>query len=106
MYKEWFEEYHDSNVFECEYGFATYGITDSILYIYNVFVKKEHRKSGKMALIADNIIQIAKNQNCKKVIGFVNFPSKYPEFSLKAQINYGFKIIEVHQGCITLEMEI
>jgi len=106
MYKDWFEEYHNCYVFECEFGFSSYNISDNILYIHDVFVKKDYRKSGKMAIIADKIIEIAKKQNCKKVIGFVNYPSKYPEYSLKAQIKYGFKIKSVTDGCITLEMEI
>lgn len=106
MYKQWFKEYHNNEVHETDFGFMSYFIKDNMCIINDVFIKPEFRRHGKMAELADEVIKIAKKQNCNKLIGFVNFPSTYPEYSLKAQINYGFKISAVENGRIILQKEI
>lgn len=106
MYKEWLKEYHKIEVYETEYGFLTYAIDKDVCLFSEIFISKEFRKNNKTLEIAKEVENIAKKQNCKKIISFINLPSPYPEYSLKAHINFGFKIKAFENCRVFLQKDI
>lgn len=105
-YKGWFKEYMSVEVLECEKGFMTYKMDSDNCVIFDMFVLPEFRGSKGSAEMADIISKKALSHGCKFLIGFVNFPSPYPEQSLLCQLRYGFKIKEVTENKIILIKEI
>ena len=88
MYKKYLEERRPgSSVFISEWGFATYHIrpfqNQKECYIEDIYVDKAHRNSHVASYMADEIIKIAKEQNCDFVSGSVVPSTKNSTASLK-----------------------
>ena len=93
-------------VLECEQGFMTYRINGDSCVICDMYVDPKFRGSKISAEMADMVTIKALEEGCKYLIGFVNFPSPYPEKSLEVQFKYGFKIEQIIQNKIILKKEI
>jgi GNAT superfamily N-acetyltransferase len=79
-------------------GFAIYHIKDSECYIEELFVLKEQRRYGAATEIADEIAQIAKENNCHILTGSVVASANGADISRAALLSYGFKLFEESDG--------
>ena len=105
MYKEYIEETTDTRMLETDYGFATYttffsegGFVDC--YIEDIYVKPEFRKTYKASEMAQKIEEVAKKENCNRLLGSVNLNIKDPTRSVKVLLQYGFEVLSAGEGSI------
>ncbi len=75
-------------------GFATYRYIEdgSAVYIVDLYVVPECRKSGHAAGMADLIAEIARGRGCKSMVGTVVPSTKGSTDSLKVLIAYGMTL--------------
>ena len=87
-------------------GFATFAPTSEGMRVVDIFVRPEHRKSGVAAALADRIATIAKERAFTALIGTVDPRTNGATTSLRAQLAYGFEVVEVRGPLIVLKKEI
>lgn len=95
QYKRYTEERSDSKIIEDKHGFIKYRIVENGVYIEDIFIEKEFRKSQKASKLADEVCEIAKKSGYKIVFGSVCTDAKGSTTSIKVLLGYG---MEVHSA--------
>jgi len=103
LYAQYIEEREGKFIIEHAEGFATYLFLSEHVYIEDIFVTKEARKSGVAAQLADQIAEIAREKGFKKLLGSVDIRANGADTSLKVLQAYGFKLYKSEQNMIYLE---
>ncbi len=106
LYAQYVKERLGKDVIETEFGFATIHVTNTVFYIEDIFVLKEHRKDGHAQKLANEAIEWAKRMGFKKVLGSVNLEAKNFEYSMKVMSLFGFKPCRAQSNLIFYEKEI
>jgi ribosomal protein S18 acetylase RimI-like enzyme len=106
LFGEYIQETQGREIIEVDYGFATYIITGTQVYIEDIYIRPEFRKSAYASKLADKVKERAMAQGCTDMVGTVNCTFKDPTTALKALLGYGFKIHKVVQDVIVMKMEI
>jgi Acetyltransferase (GNAT) family len=106
MYAEYVKERLGKDCFWTEKGFATFSFTEDAVYIEDLFVLPEFRKSSEASNIADNIAEIAKARGYKKMLGSVIPSANGSTVSMKVLLAYGFEIDSSSNNFILLRKEI
>lgn len=92
LYKEYLQEREDACIIYDDKGFATYKyLEDGIVYIVDLYVKKEHRKNHIASGYAYKIIEEAKSKDCKFCLGSIDPKAKTAKDSKLVLEAYGFK---------------
>lgn len=107
LYAQYVMERCGDHSIETEYGFATYRyLNDAIVYIVDIYVVPEERKSNKASAIADEVVRAAKLRGCKKLWGTVCPTANGSTASLKVLLGYGMTLHSSANDCITFEKDI
>ena len=107
LYGDYLRERTFDEIIETEKGFATYRfMDDSCVYIIDIYVKPEFRKSGAASDIADTIVEIAKKRGCYKLMGSVVPSTKGSTTSLKVLLGYGMSLESSSNDFIIFSKEI
>ena len=111
MYKEYLEELHNGkSIVSNNTGFASYHIRNfengKECYIEDIYVVKEHRNSRAAHALADEVVIIAKQQNCTILTGSVIPSANNVEISLKMMLSYDFKLLNSNENVIWFYKEI
>jgi GNAT superfamily N-acetyltransferase len=106
LYAQYIQEREGKSILESDKGYATYSFTDDGCYIEDIFVIKEHRKSGEAARLADQIVEIARQKGCKKLYGSISPSANGSTASLKVLLSYGFRLSSSANNFILFVMDI
>lgn len=107
LYEEYLKEIDNNrHVYYDETGFATYNIVGEECYIEDIYVKPEFRRSHKASKIADKIVEIAKERQCKYLTGSVIPSAANAERSLKVLLGYGLRLEKAENNIIWFIKEI
>lgn len=107
LWADYKKEREGKEILEKEDGFAIYSWTqDGGCYIEDIYVKPDKRKSGLAREMADQIKIIAKERECKFILGSVLCGANGDTDSLKVLLSYGMKLWEVHGNLIIFGQEI
>lgn len=92
-YAKYIEEREGKYIYEDERGFATYVFNDGgECYIMDIFVQKEYRKDGIATFYGKEIEKIAKEKDCRYLVGSVSPTANGSTESMKFMIAYGFEL--------------
>lgn len=101
LYGQYIKERIGRGILETEDGFATFEyINDEIVYIIDLYVKPEKRKSHVAAMMADKICEQAVKDGKKFLMGSVDASAKSAEDSIKVLEAYGMKVSKVVEPMI------
>jgi GNAT superfamily N-acetyltransferase len=91
FYAEYLKERTEDRILETPEGFATYRFPQDgkTVYIIDIYVAPEHRAHGVASSIADQIVAIAKQRGCTRLLGTVVPSNKGSTASLKVLLGYG-----------------
>jgi hypothetical protein len=90
MYESYIRERLERSLYIKEgIGFATYTIYQDEVYIVDIFVEREFRRSNWASIFADDIVKIAKTKNCRTLKGSVDLSANGAEISIKTLLSYG-----------------
>jgi GNAT superfamily N-acetyltransferase len=110
LYNEYLKERLGDNLFVDpeNRGFATYRYLNEnkTVYIVDIFVLPDFRRTGLASRIADSICEIAKKQGAKELIGTVSPKAKNPTDSLKVLLGYGMTLINSQADMIVFRKDI
>jgi len=105
FYGEYIKERENADIIENEYGFASYSFLDKMCYITDVYVIPEKRQSRIASDMCDEICVVAKERGCGKVVTSVDPKTFGATESIKAIVNYGFKVFLTDGTLIWFEKE-
>lgn len=106
LFGEYIQERENKGIIESETGFATYKFLNDGVYIEDIYVKPEARKSGEATRLADMICDIAKEKGMTKVFGSVSPSAIGSTASLKVLLAYGFRLDSCTNNFIWLVKEL
>lgn len=106
LYAQYIEEREGRHILETDQAFATYQFFNDECYVSDIFVVKEARRSRIAWDLLDQIVVIAKANNCRYLTGTVSPSANGSEASLKAHIAYGFKLHSASSNVILFKKEI
>jgi predicted GNAT superfamily acetyltransferase len=111
MFKDYLKERLGREMLESEHGFVIYGFNCLGLdmphvYIEDIYVTPEKRKSGEAARLADKIAEMAKSKGIRAMVGSVAIDANGSEASLKVLIAYGMKPLSANNNTIYMCKEI
>lgn len=108
LYSKYVHERLGKQVLEVEHGFATYIFMDDqkAVYIEDIYVDPDFRKSGIASEMANQITLIAIEKGYKKIIGTVVPSTNGSTDSLKTMLAYGFRLDSTTNNLILLTKEI
>ncbi len=106
LYASYVYERSNKSMIETDKGFATFYYVQDACYIEDIFVKREHRKEGIAAQMADQITVKAKENGYKKLIGSVDTQANNCTTSLKVLLAYGFELAFNQGNMIFLKKDI
>ena len=101
LYGQYIAERQGRGIVETEDGFATFDyISDKIVYIVDLYVVPEKRKSHVATELADKICEEAIKSGHTQLLGSVDATAKGAEASCKVLEAYGMKIHKVAEPMI------
>lgn len=107
MIKEYFKELKNLQIYEKENSFTLFRIQGKILYIHDMYVKPEFRRTGVAYEMADELIEVAKDCGCTHVLADVEPSNINSTASIKFILNYGgFTLKQANDNEIILIKEI
>ncbi len=91
LYSDYLTERTDDGILELTQGFATYRyLPDNIIYVLDVFVAKDFRKTGLAKTMIDRIAEESKAKGFKKMVTTVVPSYRGAARSIKVILDYGF----------------
>lgn len=106
LYSFYLKEREDLETFQVDSGFAVYKIIEQSLYIKDIYVVPQLRRTGCASTMADGLVLIAKQKGCKDMIGSVAPQAHDPTTSMKVLLAYGFSFFKIVQDLILFRKEI
>ena len=104
LYAEYLKEVRDDGIVENDEGFATYRYLneEKTVYIVDIYIKPECRKSGAASAIADDIVRIAKEVGCTELLGTVVPSNRNSTASLKVLLGSGMALVSATNDFIVI----
>ncbi len=107
FYADYITERTDDLIIESPMGFATYRyLNDYQVYVVDLFVKKEYRKLGMAADMANAIAKLAKEKGCTEMLGTIVPSTKNSTASLDILRRYGMHLVSASNDLIIMKKEI
>lgn len=106
MFAEYLKEKTDDMIVETPEGFATYRYVDNSVYIIDLYVKPDFRRTYAASTIADNIVDEALKHGCNKLLGSVVPSNKGSTDSVKVLLAYGMSLDSSSNDFILFKKEI
>jgi GNAT superfamily N-acetyltransferase len=106
LYGDYIKEREGKKIIEEDYGFVTYQIFGDQVYIEDMFIEKQCRRSGLAFQLADDVREKAKEHGCKKMLTSVVPSANGSTESVKVILAYGFRLMSAQDNFIMFEMEI
>lgn len=106
MYNDYIKELHNRETIESDNGFVTYSFEKDSVYIQDIYVIPNMRKSNEASRLADCIAEIAKSRDIKILLGSVIPSYNNSTASMKILLAYGFKIDSSANNFILLKKEL
>jgi ribosomal protein S18 acetylase RimI-like enzyme len=106
MFKEYYKELKNLEVYEEENGFVLYRLQHPYLIIRDIYVKPEHRRSHLAANMADKLAKVAKELGFTHMLGDVEPSNNAATASIKVLLAYGMRVKEANQDEIIFIKEL
>ena len=93
LYAQYLSEYVGDRIVETPKGYATYRFMNDnkSVYIIDIYVIPDERKTGYGSSLAEEIVQRAKKVGSTELLGTVSLKANNPSDSFKVLLAYGMK---------------
>jgi len=87
-------------------AFISYSLIGDSLHLWEVYIKKENRKSTMLYSIVKKVLNIASNLKCKKIVGYVENTHSSPDNIVRLLKILDFKLytLEAHRAIFIKEV--
>lgn len=102
LYAKYIKEREGFDILEGEYSFCTYKIRNEECFIGHMYVDPEHRQKSLSRLMVEQLIIIAKENNCNALVGTIDLRDRGASNTMLAALKDGFKIYEANNNVIVI----
>lgn len=106
LYANYIKEREGLSIIENDKGFVTYKISKPVIFIQDLYVAPEFRRTGAATEFGDAVVKIGKENQCSILRGDVCPTATGASEAMLFQLNYGMKISNSNQDIISLWKEI
>ncbi len=108
LFAEYVAERLGDEIIENDKSFVTYRYLNDnkSVYIVDIYVKPEYRKSKIASHLADEVVRIAKGKGATELIGTVSPAANNATDSLKVLLGYGMHLDSANEQVIVFKKEI
>lgn len=108
LYAQYLLERTDDHIIENGAGFVTYRYLNAgkTVYIIDIYIVPELRKSGAATGLADRVVEEAKSKGAVELIGSVIPSTKNSTISLKVLLGYEMTLASSAQDFVIFKKEI
>jgi GNAT superfamily N-acetyltransferase len=107
LFADYIREKNGDEIIETEHGFATYRyVNEQTVYIVDLYIVPEYRKSNKAGALADKIVEAARRKGCTRLMGTVHPAAKTASASLRVLLGYGMRLVSSGPEFIIFEKDI
>lgn len=107
LYIDYLKERQNAEVLEHEHGLFVYTfLGDGKLYLQDMYVEPEHRRTGVSHILFARLLKIAKEKEITTIIGSTDIQANNAEAGLLAALSVGFKITGIDKNMIWYSKEI
>ena len=99
-YAKYLKERENLNIIEDSNGFAVYELGEDYVYIQDIYVVENKRKSKIASNYADQIAKIASSQGIKIMLGSVCLTTKGVTSSIKVLLAYGMEFSSAKENML------
>lgn len=97
IYADYLKEREGIETLESADGFMTYTLTEDALYIVDVYVRPEARRTGAATALEEQAIAKAKEAGRAHLMGSVSFGVAGVDASLKMMIRSGYSFLSFNE---------
>lgn len=98
MLRDYLMEREGLELYETDKGFATFLCDGAELYIRDIYVARDYRRTKVGTEIAEAVIEIGRKRGCQYVSGTVSLDAKGITESFKAILSFGFEVYGYEPG--------
>ena len=69
LYAEYLKEREGISIIVKDFGFCSYKIIDDYIYLVDIYIKKEKRRTGLAKDFIEEVSDIGKENNCNSILG-------------------------------------
>lgn len=106
LYAQYLSERLGSSVLETDDGFATYTFIGTTVYIKDIYVVPDKRRTGLASGMADQICELAKDRGCTVLAGSIDPSTTGAHESLLGLLAYGMTISHIMGGLLFLKKDL
>jgi hypothetical protein len=106
LFAQYTRERGGKDIIETERGFATYQFFPDSVYIEDIFVSPEYRKTNEASKMADIIAEMARSKGITKMYGTVCPSANGSTISMKVLLAYGFSLDNSSNNLIVLKKDL
>lgn len=107
LYGMYIAEREGKEIIESEKGFATYKIfNNGECYLQDLYVVPEFRKAHIATEMTDQVVAIARERGCNRLVGSVCFDAANPTANMNVFLKYGMQLASIHGNMIFLSKDI
>ncbi len=103
---DYLKERENKRVLETSDAFCVYQEYEEFIYIVDIYVRPEKRKSGIASELADQVCEIAKKKGFKFIVGSVDVSALGATESLKVLLAYGMRVDSILNNVIYFKKDI
>lgn len=94
LYAQYIKERMGDDIIEIDEGFVTFRYLNEgrSVYIIDIYVKPEFRKTKSASFLANTVASIAEAKGCSEMLGSVCPQAKNPTDSIKVLLAYGMEL--------------
>jgi ribosomal protein S18 acetylase RimI-like enzyme len=106
LYADYVKERENKSIIETEDAFLTYEFFEDFVYIVNLYVRPEKRKSHLASELANEVCKIAKEKGLGVLVGSVDVTARNSTESVKVLLAYGMRVDSVSGNLIYFKKDI
>lgn len=89
----YYSEREGYQTIEKPHGFATFKLFGEVVYLRDIYVSPDYRRTGLAAEMADEVCEFARVQGCKILRGTVDTRANNATQSIKVLLSYGMHVV-------------
>jgi len=106
MYFDYIKERQNLEGFRTDFGFVTFKVVENEFFIENMYVQKQDRGLGKVEILIDECLKIAKSKECAIITANIYLADSGANRTLRAALRLGFRLEASNNNVLLIKKEV
>jgi len=106
LYARYIAEREDFSIIETDQGFATFKVVAHTIYLRDLFVLPEFRRTKVASELCDQVCRVGRSLECTTLVGSLDPKALNANDGLRAILSYGLKLKGQQGSLLYFEKEL